>query len=260
MEGSSLHFHGGVVSACARSMAEWKTHQASQGPTNFVSILQSQLNTAGSFVDNYQTQLQDFWTSATTHWQKIRGYMTEAKAAESALDVFLLAFSEDARSWDGIPIVHVTGNESLQQLGAQAQAMSSSAALQGFLTSKPEPCSTLPQFLSRFEKSDCKILTKMLTKLHDVVTWQQLTLAAFLIQDPQEVAALNDLVQRTRVELLVTLTLQCAKFTLSRSNPVNGLYSNGMLAQCDVSVQLYAYASRQMQGVQFYEVLPHEKW
>ena len=247
MEGSSLHFHGGVASACAKA---WKTHQASQGPTKFVSILQSQLDTAGSLVDDYQCQTQGFWTSAKVMWQQSRLYNTEATAAQSALQFFLENFwPVEARDW-GMTFEHVTaGSEFLQQLGVRAQAMLSSAALQGVLISKPEPCSTLPQFLSGFKKNECRILAEMLTKLHDVVTWQQPTLAAFLIQDPQEVAALNDFVQQIRVELLVTLTLQCTKFTLSRSIHVNGLDTNGTLAQCDVSVQLYAYASRQMQGV-----------
>ncbi|KAL3160200.1 hypothetical protein ABBQ32_010961 [Trebouxia sp. C0010 RCD-2024] len=248
MESSSLQFHSGVVSACATALQK---HQDGQGRTNFVMTLQSQLAESGTFVNQYLKQTQAYWAPARDLWQANRQYTTdtEAEAAESAWNIFVEhSWPKTAIRWGVRSSEHVTGSDIDQQLNERAVVMTSCADLQAVVASTPEPCSALPQFLAAFDKKQCKLLAEMLSKLNDTVTWQQATVVAFLIQDPQEIAALDAVVQKSRVELLVTLTLQCAKFTLAKSDHVNGLYTNGVLTQCDVSIQLYAYASRQMQG------------
>ncbi len=93
-------------------------------------------------------------------------------------------------------------------------------------------------------------LAESLKRLGDSLNWERATLAAFLICDQHDIDALDRIIQATRVELLVTLTLQCSKFTLSRSDDVSGLYTRGSQAQGDINIQLFAYASRRLQGTQ----------
>ena len=247
MESSLLQFHGGVVSACAKA---WQKYQADQGHTSFMETLQSQLALAGEFVAQYQQQIKDIWKSLKGTWETGCAHNTQAFAAEFMLKCLVMRTQlTDSVRHLGANFAHMTGSELGEQLAVRAQAMSSSTDLQAVLTSTSELCWTLPQFLSSFSNEERRLLVEVLSKVQAEVVWQQAALAAFLIQDPQEVTALNTIVQKSRVELLVTMTLQCTKFTLSRSNHVNGLYNGGQVAQCDVSVQLYAYTSQQMQGV-----------
>lgn len=239
MESSSLQFHSGVLSACAKA---YQQCQAGQGTILFVAALKMQLAMAEQHVTAAQSQTEVDWKNAKHMWEASSQLQQDIAAAATT------CMKPDLRKWGACWLQIEAGSELGDQLSKVAAAMSRSADLKVIVTSTPEPSSALLDFWSSFNTKERNLLAQMLTKLPSNATWQQAALAAFFIQDPREIAVLSAIVHESTVELLVTLALQCTKITLSKSDHVNGLYDNGKLAQCDVSVQLYAYASRQMQG------------
>ena len=235
MESNSLQFQSGVLSACAIACQQW---QAGQGL--FVTELRTQLNMAQQHVTAAVSQAEVDLENAKRMWEASGQHYIQAAA--------IPCMECDLHKWGLHWLKIAADNELGDQFSEVAAMMSSSACSEVVVTSTPEPPSALPDFWSSFNTTDRNVLARMLTKFSSSSTWQQAALAAFFIQDPSEVAELHAIVHESTVEQLVTLALQCTKIHLSKGNHVNGLYANGELAQCDVTVQLYAYASQQMQG------------
>ena len=255
MESSPVQFQSGVLLACLEA---WQACQSNQG-SSFVAALQLHLAKAERYVAAAQSKTKQVWANVKFSWEASDHYEEAARSFEETFGWFVkqACSQSDLNKWGSHRLSIAAGSE-LGDLHVTAGNMSSAAGMEAVVISRLEPCSALQHFLPSFNSKDCNLLTQMMSKLQcgDVEKWQQAALAAFLVQDPREIAEFNVLVHESRVELLVTLALQCTKITLSQGDYVNGLYANGELAQCDVSVQLYAYASRQMQG----ELMSYTPW
>lgn len=118
-------------------------------------------------------------------------------------------------------------------------------AVQAFLISKAESCSALPRFPSVIDGLGQTFLRGMLADLEDLI-WYRGTLAAFLIENGRELAALDVIVDASKVELLVTVVIDCVDFSLAQK--ATPLYVDGPTARCGISLQLFAYASRKSCG------------
>ena len=182
MESSLLHFHGGVVSACAKA---WQKYQAGQGHTRFVETLQSQLVLAGDFEAQYQQQIKAVWKSVKSMWEIACNLDTQASTTDNMFKFLVehIQPKDCMRHWGADKFAHMTGSELGEQLADKAQAMSSSTDLQAVLTTTSELCWTLPQFFSCFSNEERRLLVEVLDKVQAEVVWQQAVLAAFLIQD-----------------------------------------------------------------------------
>ena len=101
---------------------------------------------------------------------------------------------------------------------------------------------------SIISKKQRDTLTAALAKIDTEIVWPRATLAAFLIQDQPSLTALDKVVEASKVELVVTVVFNCHKFIVPHvSNSTH--YGQTLQANCNVSLQLWAYASQRIAGM-----------
>lgn len=182
------------------------------------------------------------------HLRKQQG-STSAKLRPDHLPLVALKLVSGATfdNWHGENFHHV----SLSEADCDEQTMQTNTPaakdkqMQAYLITKLESCDVVPDFLGSDIKEQRQNLQAVLAEHYADTRWQRAAVAAFLLQDQDSLANLNtDISETSKMELLVTLIFKCSRFCAA-SKPI---LSEGVPAQCDISLQLYAYAKRKLRG------------
>ena len=247
-QGSPIQFHGNVVAACAKS---WQL----QDKAAWVDELQKQLAQLTDFEANYKSGVEIGIAGAKGMFEAIEKQEGIHQAKKEAAFLECLG---TGRLWPsalqvcvehGIQHVQLRETNTDDAISSQIQH-SNDTALQIFLVSQAEPCNTLLDFLSIIDKPEQRKLRTMLAGMEAGPEWQRATLAAFLIRDQEQLAALHSIVKSTTLELQLNLVISCESFVLAPMT--KPLYTDGTEATCRISVPLFAYASSSKPG----EMLP----
>ena len=267
-ECNPMDFHGSVIAACAHS---WRLQcQASHNSTKLVADLQEQLELLPEHASSYHKQMQDsiiedvaFFIAAGE-----RNVAADSQLLSRSFRVFL-----DQKTWPATALPNSWEASFRSLTSSQLDNASepvlpdeysiAARKLAAFVVSKAEPASELSAFLSVFKDSQQQWFN-MLDKVDSDQTWQRATLAAFLISEQHELARLAAAVKVCKAELLVTLVINCSKFVVPGKEHAQHyiIHKQGSEVGCEVSLQLFAYASKHLQGRQIglTEVLQHQQW
>ena len=261
-ECSPADFHGSVVAACAQS---WQLQPTCglgpQDNTMLITNLREQLEKLQEYTSKYMKQMQRSMNGEVAFIKaaRERNVTAESQLLSGSFRNFLhqkLWPAEASPSSWGANFRSLTSSQidSASEPVLPDDYDAAAGGLAAFVVSKAEPASELSAFMSVFKGTQQQWFN-MLNKVDADLTWQRATLAAFLINERHELASLSTAVKACKAELLVTLVLDCEKFVVPGADVVISrgqhhiVCKQGSQAKCEVSLQLYAYAPRQLQGI-----------
>lgn len=197
-------------------MNAWLSQRGPDRATTLSTTLLGELAKVATHFANYVRGIQDRVEQAECRYNKERVCLLEAQVLSGVYGQFMrLVWPDTWGLWTGqhLHCWELPGADIDEEMSKLISHVTATPAVQAFLVSKPEPCSTLPDFLSSIiSKKQRDTLTAALAKIDTEIVWPRATLAAFLIQDQPSLTALDKVIEASKVELVVTVVFNCHKF------------------------------------------------